>query len=48
MVKLKGESRLAYLECQGTSSVVAVTDDFDWLLILRGVGRWERCGAVMR
>lgn len=48
MAKLKGQSRLAYTECQGMRSVVVVTDDFDWLLISSGVGRWERCGAVMR
>ena len=49
MAKLKGQSRLAYTECQGTRSVVVVVmDDFDWLLISSGVGRWERCGAVMR
>ena len=48
MAKLKGETCLAHLECQGTSSVAVLMEDFDWLLILRGMGRWERCGAVMR
>ena len=38
----KGESCLAYLDCQGTSSTA-----FEWW-ISRGVGRRERCGAVMR